>query len=45
MTNKAKAVNTLYKLKRITLGGVEKAVKDNIITTTEYKEITGKEYE
>lgn len=41
MSAKAKAIKTLFKAKRITLDGVKRAVKDGIITETEYKEITG----
>lgn len=41
---KAKAIKTLYRAKRITLDGVKRAVKDGIITTAEYAEITGKSY-
>lgn len=44
MTKKAKAILTLYRAKRITLDGVKKAVKDGIITETEYKEIAGEIY-
>lgn len=45
MSAKAKAIRTLYRAKRITLDGVKQAVVDNIITTEEYKEITGVDYE
>lgn len=45
MSVKAKAIYTLYKVaKRITLGGVKKAVKDGIITEAEYRNITGEDY-
>lgn len=43
MSTKAKAVNNLYKAKRITLNGVKKAVADKLITEAEYKEITGED--
>lgn len=45
MSAKAKAIRTLYRAKRITLDGVKQAVVDNLITTEEYKEITGVDYE
>ena len=41
MTAKAKAIKTLYKAKRIALEGVRQAVKDGVITESEYAEITG----
>ena len=41
MSAKAKAVQTLYRAKRISVDGVKKAVVDGIITTKEYKIITG----
>ena len=44
MSAKAKAINTLYKAKRITLEGVKKAVEDHLITEAEYEAITGKKY-
>jgi hypothetical protein len=44
MSAKAKAIQTLYKAKRINLNGVRKAVSDGIITEAEYTEITGEEY-
>ena len=44
MSAKAKAIKTLYRAKRIDLGGVKKAVADGIITADEYKEITGEDY-
>lgn len=44
MSVKAKAIRNLYRTKRITLGGVKKAVADGIITETEYKEITSEVY-
>lgn len=45
MSAKAKAIRTLYRAKRITLDGVKQAVVNNLITTEEYKEITGVDYE
>lgn len=44
MSNKAKAIKTLYRAKKITIDGVKKAVVDGIITTQEYTEITGESY-
>lgn len=45
MSARAKAINTLYRLKRITVNGVKEAVADGIITVEEYKKITGEDYE
>lgn len=44
MSNKAKAIKTLYRAKRITVDGVKQAVKDGLITVDEYKIITGEDY-
>lgn len=44
MSVRAKAINTLYRAKRITLNGVKQAVVDGIITAQEYAEITGVAY-
>lgn len=44
MSARAKAIRTLYRAKRITIDGVRQAVEDIIITTDEYKKITGEEY-
>ena len=44
MSSKAKAINTLYRAKRITIEGVKQAVKDGLITEAEYKQITGEDY-
>lgn len=44
MSAKAKAINTLYKVKRITIEGVRKAVVDGVITEAQFVEITGQEY-
>lgn len=44
MSTKAKAINTLYRTKRITIYGVKKAVVDGIITKEQYKEITGETF-
>ncbi len=44
MTVKARAIYTLYRTKRITLDGVKKAVKDGVITETEFAKITGEAY-
>ena len=42
---KARAIRTLYRVKRITLEGVKQAVVDGIITAAEVSEITGETYE
>lgn len=44
MSNKAKAIQTLYRAGRITIEGVKQAVVNGVITEEEYAEITGKEY-
>lgn len=44
MSPKAKAIQTLYRAKRITIDGVKKAVADGIITEFEYQQITGEVY-
>ena len=44
MTNKAKAIQTLYRAGRITKEGVRQAVEKNIITKDEYYKITGEYY-
>lgn len=44
MSIKAKAINTLYRAKRITIEGVKQAVADGIITEFEYAQITGEQY-
>lgn len=44
MSNRAKAISTLYRAKRITIDGVRQAVEDGIITAEEYTEITGELY-
>ena len=44
MSVKAKAIKTLYRMKRIDINGVREAVSNKVITTDEFKEITGKEY-
>ena len=44
MSAKAKAIRTLYRMKRITIEGVRQAVADNLITAEEYEEITGEQY-
>ena len=43
MSVQAKAINTLYKAKRITLEGVKVALLNKIITESEYAEIVGKD--
>lgn len=44
MTAKAKAIQTLYRAKRIAIDGVKQAVIDGVITETEYAKITGEAY-
>lgn len=44
MSVKAKAINTLYKTKRIDKTGVSDAVKRGLITEAEYEIITGEIY-
>ena len=44
MSAKAKAIRTLYRVKRITLEGVRQAVADGIITEAEFVAITGEQY-
>jgi hypothetical protein len=44
MSARAKAVQTLYRAKRIGIDGVKKAVTDGIIATKEFKTITGEDY-
>ena len=44
MSARAKAINTLYRAKRITIDGVRQAVVDGIITEFEYARITGEQY-
>ena len=41
MSAKAKAIQTLYKAKRITLDGVKQAASNGVITECEYADITG----
>lgn len=45
MSARAKAINTLYRAKRITIEGVKQAVADKLITAAEYETITGEAYE
>lgn len=42
MSAKAKAINTLYKAKRITIEGLRRAVVDGIITESEFLQITNR---
>lgn len=44
MSTKAKAIRTLYRMKRITIDGVRQAVIDGLITVEEFEEITGEVY-
>lgn len=43
MSARAKALKNLYKWGKINKAGLEKAVKDGIITSNEYREITGQD--
>ena len=45
MSVKAKAVRTLYRAGRINLDGVRQAVGNGLINESEYKEITGLDYQ
>lgn len=45
MSIKAKAINTLYRAKRITVEGVKQAVDGGLITKEEYEVIIGRPYE
>lgn len=44
MSVKAKAIQTLYRAKRITIDGVRQAVVDGLITEAEFKIIVGEDY-
>lgn len=44
MSVRAKAIQTLYRVKRITIEGMKQAVADKIITAAEYEKITGEAY-
>ena len=44
MSAKARAIQTLYRTKRIDIDGVRQAVADGLITELEYKIITGEDY-
>ena len=45
MNAKYNAIKTLYRAKRITIEGVRKAVDEGIITSEQFLEITGEQYE
>ena len=45
MSDKAKAIQTLYRMGRITTDGVRQAVRDRFITPDEYTLIVGEKYE
>lgn len=45
MSAKAKAIRTLYRMKRITIDGMRQAVEDGVITPAEFETITGEAYE
>ena len=44
MSNMARAFQTLYRMRRVTLDGLKQAVVDRTITAEEYQCITGREY-
>ena len=44
MSTRARAIQTLYRTKRITIEGVRNAVASGIITKEEYSEIVGTDY-
>jgi hypothetical protein len=44
MSNMARAFQVLYRMHRVTLDGLNKAVSDGLITSEEYQEITGEAY-
>jgi hypothetical protein len=44
MDAKARALQTLYRMGKITKSGIAEAVKDGVITAIQYTEITGETY-
>ena len=44
MSAKVKALESLYRRKKITKDGLKKAVLDGVLTVEEYEEITGEKY-
>ena len=44
MSAKAKAMRTLYRMGRLSIEALAKAVEDGVITAAEYKQICGKDY-
>ena len=44
MSNMERAFQTLYRIHRVTLDGLKRAVVDRTITAEEYQSITGREY-
>jgi hypothetical protein len=44
MSNMARAFQVLYRMHRVTLDGLKRAVADNVITAEEYQSITGQQY-
>ena len=44
MSNMARAFQVLYRMHRVTLDGLKRAVVDGVFTAEEYKSITGREY-
>lgn len=44
MSAKARAIRTLYRVKRITIEGVRQAVEDGLITADEFQKIAGEAY-
>ena len=45
MSVKAKAIRTLYRMKRIDIEGVKRSVINGVINADEFKAITGEEYQ
>lgn len=44
MSARARALQNLYRRGKITIDGLQQAVRDNVITAEEYEIITGKPY-
>lgn len=44
MSARAKALANLYRRGRVNLDGLKQAVKDDVITATEYEQIAGEVY-
>lgn len=45
MSARARALANLYRRNKVTKDGLKRAVADGVITNTEYREITGEEYQ